>query len=309
MEKAQKIKEVKSMTTKMFSTTFGTTEFDTGAIAAGVAAGTPTVGFQENTANRYGTPKHDDVFYLDSAGNNIIGNSFMTYDFHDFRDLLANGECLSDVMVNIQRLAETPKIVSCYNVPPLRNMYETVVITNAAIDFSDGSFTALNFNRLFAFGFTGLSGENLGMGDNQMQVIYAERRTYAQDRGQEFTSPNEMGNMTGGIPGTPNVPTRWLNNWLLVDRAVSGEASLVIGPELYVYRFVEVECGERSNQQTSTALPAEPALEFVHNAMRVYVQFPALTVNIIGEKRAMTATEKAVEYTNVFLSNQNPPQP
>ena len=295
------------MPTKMFSSIFGTTEFDTGEISPGVASGTNTVGFQENSANRYGVPKHDDVFYLNALGANLIGNDFCTYDFHDFRDLLANGECLANVMVNIQRLAETPKIIDCHNIPPLKNIYETLVITNAALNFNDGAFTALTFNQLFKFGFGGLAGVNTGMGDNQMQVIYAERRTYAQDRGQEFSSPNEMGNMTDGIPGTPGVGTRWTNNWLLVDRAVSGEADLVIGPELYVYRFIEVDPAIRDNQQTSNAAPPEPALEFVHNSMRCYLQFPALTVNIIGEKRDLTATEKAIEYTNVYLSNQNSP--
>lgn len=295
------------MPTKMFSTTFGTTEFDTGEIAPGVAAGTNTVGFQENFANRYGIPKHDDVFYLDALGNNLIGSNFCTYDFHDFRDLLASGECLANVMVNVQRLAETPKIIDCHNVPPLKNIYETLVITNAAIDFSDGAFTALNFEQLYKFGFAGLSGNNSGLGDNQMQVIYAERRTYAQDRGQEFSSPNEMGNMTDGIAGTPGTPTRWTNNWLLIDRAVSGEADLVIGPELYVYRFIEVDAAIRDNQQVSNSVPPEPALEFVHNSMRLFMHFPALTVNIIGEKRDLTATEKAIEYTNVFLSNQKNP--
>ena len=291
----------------MFSSIFGTTEFDSGEVPPGTPAGTQTVGFQENSANRYGVPKHDDVFYINSVGSNLTGTSYCTYDFHDFRDLLANGQCLSNVMVNVQRLAETPKIIDCHNVPPLKNIYETLVITNAALDFSDGAFTALNFQQLFKFGYGGLSGNNSGMGDNQMQVIYAERRTYAQDRGQEFSSPNEMGNMTDGIPGTPGVPTRWINNWLLIDRTVSGEADLVIGPELYVYRFIEVESAIRDNQDVSNAVPPEPALEYVHNSMRVYVQFPALTVNIIGEKRDLTATEKAIEYTNVYLSNQKLP--
>ena len=295
------------MATKMFSSTFGTTTFDSGVVLPGTNGGTPTVSFLETAANRYGIAKHDDVFYLTSGGLNLIGASYMTYDFHDFRDLLANGECLSNVMINVQRLAETPKIVTCYNAPPLRNIFETIVVTNAALDMRDGSFTALNFGQLYKFGFSGLAGNNDGMGDNQQQVIYAERRMYGQDRGQEFSSPNEMGAMTGGTPATPGTPTRWQNNWLLLDRTVAGEADLVIGPELYVYRFIEVEAAFRDNQETSTSAPAEPALEQVHNAMRVYLHFPSLIVNIIGEKRSMTATEKAVEYTNVFLSNQNPP--
>lgn len=296
------------MTTKMFSSIFGTTLFDSGAVAPGTNSDpSANVVFDEASASRYGIPKHDDQFYVNAAGSTITNLSFMTYDFHDFRDLLTDGMCLSDIMVNVQRLAETPKILSCYNVPPLRNIHETIVITNAALDMTDGAFTALTMQQLYKFGYAGLAGTNTGQGDNQQQVIYAERRIYGQDRSQEFTSPNEMGNMTGGFPGTLGVPTRWINNWLLLDRTVSGEADLVVGPELYVYRFIEVDCASRDNQETSSAAPPEPALEQVHNEMRVYVYFPALTVNIIGQKRALTATEKAIEYTNVYLSNQNPP--
>tara|TARA_Y100001973_G_C5198998_1_gene336296 strand:- start:1484 stop:2377 length:894 start_codon:yes stop_codon:yes gene_type:complete len=297
------------MPTKMFSTTFGTTLFDSGEVLPGTAAAASTVSFFESATARYGIQKHDDEFYLDAAGNPLLGTAFVTFDFHDFRDLLTDGECLANVMVNIQRLAETPKILTCYNAPPLKNIHETIVVTNAAINFNDGSFTALSYPALGKFGFEPMAGVNQGLGDDQTQVIYAERRIYGQDRGQEYRSPNEMGNMTAGNPGTAGVPTRWTNNWLLLDRTVCGEADLVIGPELYVYRFIEVDCAIRDNQQVTTAAPPEPALEYVHNAMRVYLYFPALTVNIIGDKRSLTATEKAIEYTNVFLSNQNPPQP
>lgn len=298
------------MTTRMISSTFGTLTYDSGLIPAGAAASPAGEDVRYlSTANRYGVNTHDDKLY-DFGGVNVSAGHFFTYDQHDLRDFLEEGKCLSDAMINIQRMKETPVAVQCFNVTPLRNITEVIIVTNANIDFQDGVISASQSETFLKAGFSSqFVNRNAGKLDDQREILYCERRVYAQDRSQEFSYPASMGQMAAPPAATPpsGVNTRWTNNWVLMDRTVTGQADLVIGPNLQVIRWFFVECYERSNQQVSTTNPAEVADEFTHLDSQVVLFFPALTVNIIGEERSLTATEKAVEYTNVYLSNQNQP--
>jgi len=297
------------MPRKLFSSTFGSLSFDSGIIPAGfyTAPAPPTIAFQ-NTATRYGINSHDDAIYNDAAGApSVLAGKCLTYDFHDLRDLLQEGECLADAMIGIQRMKETPEILTCYNVAPGRNIVETIIVTNADVDCNDGRLnSALDLLEVFKAGFRPLGmNQNKGKMGSQRELLYCERRVYAQDQSQTYTSPNTMGSMkdpAGPLP--PITPTRWLNNWLMIDRTVTGEADLVIGPTLMVLRLIEVLPFERGSQDVKTA-GAPPAGEFVNNESRVFVAFTPFTLNIVGNKRELTATEKAIEYSNVFLSNQN----
>jgi hypothetical protein len=272
-------------------------------------AGSETV-FYLPTAQAYGVSSHDDALYLDAAGLPISApHAFLSYDFHDLRDLLEEGECLADAMIGIQRMKETPEIVSCYNVAPGRNIRETIIVTNADVDCNDGRLNPpMGLNQVFKAGFQGLGGlqQNTGKMGSQRELLYCERRVYAQDVSQTYTSPDTMGSMSG--PGVTVTPTRWLNNWLMIDRTITGEADLVIGPTLMVLRLVEVLCGDRDSQ-TITNTPGEEAGEFLNNDSRVYLTFTPFHLNIVGNKRKLTETEKAIEYSNVFLSNQNDVKP
>ena len=298
------------MARKLFSSTFGSIAYDSGIIPAGTAASPAPggVGYQ-STAARYGINSHDDQIYNDAAGNpEFTAGRFLTYDFHDLRDLLTEGECLADAMVGIQRMKETPEILTCYNVAPGRNIVETIIVTNADVDCNDGRLLPpLGLMQIFKAGFNPLQGlaQNKGKMGSQRELLYCERRVYAQDLSQTYTSPDQMGSMkdpTGPLP--PITPTRWLNNWLMIDRTVTGEADLVIGPTLMVLRLVEVLPFERSSQSVTT--PGAPeAGEYSNNESRVFLAFTPFTLNIVGNKRELTATEKAIEYSNVFLSNQN----
>jgi len=59
------------------------------------------------------------------------------------------------------------------------------------------------------------------------------------------------------------------------------------------------------DSQTVTTAVGQEAGEYLNNESRVYLTFPAFVLNIVGDKRSLTETEKAIEYSNVFLSNQN----
>lgn len=300
------------MSTRMLSSTFGSINYNSGVMPAGqpAAPGGQSVNYT-SVANEYGVEVHDDVLYTFSSGDQHSAGRFLAYDQHDLRDLLTEGKCLSNAMINIQRLKETPVAISCYNVAPLRNIHEVIVVTNSNLDLTDGSIDgAMQFLLRAGFG-ENFIGNNRGKLDDQREILYCERRVYGIDTSQQFFHPHSMGQMAGpgapAIPATSTVGTRWTNNFVLLDRSVTGEADLVIGPDLQVLRWFFVSCYERSNQAVSSTVPGEPAEEFTYLDSQVFVTFPAFTINIIGEERDLTATEKAVEYSNVFLSNQNPP--
>lgn len=301
------------MPTKMITSNFAGYKFDSGVIPAGNSTAPPgqmtVVKFDDALFGGRG----DDRLYIDGSGRDVSAGRWITYDQHDLRDLLTQGECLANALINVQRMKETPHVIQCYNVPPNQNIYEAVVVTNSKINWQDGELDTSNLFALFKAGFAGISSgsiapSNRNKMDSQREILYAERRVYAQDTSQQFSAPQSMGQMGGA--DTSTVPTRWLNNWILMDRTVSGEADLVIGPELNIYRFVWVASYARFGQNVSTSLPnGVPAEEFVERDSQTMIVMPPLVVNVIGEKRKMTETEKAVEYTNVFLSNQNVPSP
>jgi len=296
------------MTTRMLTSTFGSVDYDSGIIDAGnFTSPSPSCQFTSN-ANNYGVGVHDDVFYEFSAGVVHSVGRFITYDNHDLRDFLEEGKAMKNAMINIQRLKETPVPIECFNVAPLRNIVETIIVTNATLDMQTGNLGTIP-ESLFRAGFwtNFTTNPNQGKLDDQREILYCERRTYGQDRGQEFTSPNEMGEMGDPVGGSNGIPTRWLNNWLLLDRTVTGQADMVIGPGLQVIRFVQVFPFSRDNQNRNSGGTNNPAQELLNLQSRVYVTMPAFTINIIGEVMDLTATEKATEYTNVFLSNQNLP--
>jgi hypothetical protein len=165
-----------------------------------------------------------------------------------------------------------------------------------------------NWNRLFQAGFGAFTSNNTNGGklDDMREILYCERRVYMQDRSQEFSSTDSMGSMFGG-PRNGTSQTRWLSQFNLIDRTVCGQADMVIGPNLQVIRFIEIDIVDRSGQNTSTTVPPEPANEYLYQEFGVYLAMPALQVNIIGDVETLTATQKATEYTNVFLANQNLP--
>lgn len=294
----------------MISTTIGTIYFDSGAIQPTEGDSPAAEVMFAPTTGAYGSTNNDSKFYeWSEVEGNLRAGAFVVHEEHDLRDLLTEGKCFSDVMVNVQRMAETPFSYLTYNIPPMSNIYEALVVTNSPLDWNTGALgTTTKFN-LFGAGFRGLYGDvsenNQGKLDDHREIIYAERRVYAIDRSQEFSSPNEMGGMGGDSAVT--TPTRWLNNFLLLDRTVSGEQQLVIGPTLQIYRFFYIGPHNRDYQSISNTSPdITMANEYVDRESRCAIEIPAITINIIGNKRDLTATEKAVEYTNVYLSNQSP---
>lgn len=296
------------MVRKLFSSVFGSVFYDSKVVPAATVF---PVGETWDTGATIQINKRDDTFYLDATGapDNQAGLA-ITYSKHDLRDLLEEGECLSDVAIGVQRFRETPLPVQIYNMPAIGgNIEEMILITNSKIDTQetalDGTFMSMRlagFEPLNVGSVGNLAYRNANKLDDMREIIYCERRVYGQDTSQMATSPNEVGGQGGSSPTAP--PSRYCNNLLLLDRTVTGEADLIVGPDITIIRWFRIIGRDRGVTNVYTA-PGVTSNEFAFCDMRIMVEFPPLKISMMGDKRKLTETEKAIEYTNVLLSNQN----
>lgn len=311
------------MATRLLKSTFGSTRWDGGAVPVGlpIAPGIPSLQFID-TSNDGAIQApgwmecraHNDIFALDNTGATAIPNAlhYATHDYIDLRDLLENQQCLDDIVVNIQRQQELPYAAVCYNLPPVNAIYETLIISQQIIpvDAILGSNEVPQFYQLHSIGFTPTGILDTATGayeyvDTRMgALVYVETRKYVQDGGQQWYSPDTMGQMNGIAPGDPALSeTRWLSDFAMAQRTVRGNPDLIVGPGLHVVRVFSMWAGDRSAQ----AVVLDPATnavatEFQFNTMRLWTEMPAIQVNIMGNQRDMTATEQAVWYSNILLS-------
>ena len=303
------------MPTRVIKTTMGAVRFDTGIIPVGLP-GTPggnNLSFNEDLQDWMSSKEHNDTFALDNAGLPLLGNGlhFATQDYIDLRDLLETQQCLDDVIVNVQRQQELPYAALCWNVSPVNSMYETLIISQEklGIDVIFGSTNIPLLQNLHSVGFKPLSVLDTATGlyeyvaVRQNALVYVETRKYALDASQQWSSPNQMGQMNGIAPGDPTQSeTRWTSDFAMTQRTVRGNLDLIVGAGLHVVRVWSMWPADRS-AQASVNDPAtnNVATEFQFNTSRLYVEIPALQVNIIGNQRELTATEQAVWYSNILL--------
>lgn len=296
------------MVRKLFSSVFGSAVYDSGTVPP--ATDFP-VAETWSPGGSITINKRDDVFYLDATGNpdNQAGYA-ITYSKHDLRDLLEDGECLADVAIGVQRFRETPIPLQIYNMPAIGgNIEEMLLITNSKIDTQetalDGTFSSMRlagFEPLNVGSVGNLSYRNANKLDDMREIVYCERRVYGQDTSQMATSPNEVGGQGGSTATDP--PSRYCNNLILLDRTVTGEADLIVGPDITIIRLMRI-IGRDRGVTNRFSPPGATSNEYAFCDMRILVEFPPLKVSMMGDKRKLTDTEKAVEYTNVLLSNQN----
>jgi len=303
------------MTERLITTTLGSIIFDTGQLAAGVPAnpGPNSLSFNESLTGWMGTKKHNDHFALTQNQIPAIVNNlhFATSDYIDLRDLIEEGEGLDDIVVNIQRQQELPYASSCWNLPPVNAIYETLIISNQPIpvDCRIGSGDIIQLQKLHEIGFTPVPILN-GATYTYVPVrsdalVYVETRKYSIDGSQQWSSPDTMGQMNDVPPGNPaNSETRWTSDFAMTQRSVRGNPNLIVGPGLHVVRVFSMWNAERGAQGVVGSNPADtPAAEFQFNTMRLSVFFPAITVNVLGTQRKLTDTEIAVWYSNVLLES------
>ena len=319
MEKAQEgylqEKGEAIMPTRVIKTTMGAVRFDSGAIPVNspVSPGVPTLQFNDSLNTWMATKSHNDSFALDNVGAIAQpgGVHFATSDYIDLRDLIEEQKGLDDIIVNVQRQQELPYAAICYNVSPVNAMYETLIISQEQMPINAifGSNEVPQLQQLHSIGFQDLGILDTGTGlydyvaTRQNALVYVETRKYSLDASQQWSSPGQMGQMNGIPPGNPAVSeTRWTSDFAMVQRTVRGNPDLIVGPGLHVIRVWSMWAADRS-AQASVLDPATNAVatEYEFNTSRLYVEIPALQVNIIGNQRELTATEQAVWYSNILL--------
>lgn len=306
------------MPTRVIKTTMGAVRWDSNTIPPGLPAapGGPNLSFNDSLNTWMATKAHDDVFALDNAGAIATqdGIHFVSSDYIDLRDLLENQNGLDSVVVNIQRQQELPYAALCWNLSPVNAMYETLIISQQQIPLNPvlGSNEVPQLQQLHSIGFQDMGILDTATGlyeyvaTRQDALVYVETRKYSLDASQQWSSPNQMGQMNGILPGDPALSeTRWTSDFAMVQRTVRGNPDLIVGPGLHVMRVWSMWNTERTAQSATGAPPPTNAVatEFEFNTSRLYVEIPALQVNIIGQQRELTATEQAVWYSNILLGS------
>jgi len=301
------------MSDRLITTTLGTIIFDTGVIPSGVVANPApnTLQFNDSLTGWMGTKKHNDHFALTNTQTTAIVDNihFATSDYIDLRDLVEEGEGLDNIVVNIQRQQELPYASSCWNLSPINAIYETLIVSQQPIpvDCIVGSTDIIRLNKLYEIGFSpvpifdGASYSYVGVRADAL--VYVETRKYSLDGSQQWSSPDQMGQMNDLAPGDPaQSETRFTSDFAMTQRSVRGNPDLIVGPGLHVVRVFSCWNAERPAQAVVGANPADaPATEFQFNTMRLSVMFPAMTVNVLGHQRKLTDTEIAVWYSNILL--------
>jgi len=313
-EYQQEDKGEEVMPTRVIKSTMGAVRFDSGIIPVGfpTSPGGPTLQFNDSLNTWMATRAHNDRFALNNVGATEIVNGlhFATQDYIDLRDLTEDQQGLDNIVVNIQRQQELPYAASCWNVSPINALYETLIVSQQQLPLDSiiGSSDVNMLQQLHEIGFQdmgvydGATGLYEYVATRQNALVYVETRKYAIDGGQQWYSPDQMGQMNG-VGGDPTQSeTRWTSDFAMVQRTVRGNPDLIVGPGLHVIRVWSMWPADRDNQNATGGDPADsPANEFVFNTSRLYVEIPALQVSIIGNQRDLTATEQAVWYSNILL--------
>jgi hypothetical protein len=294
---------------------FGTMLFDTGIIPPGtlVNPGGSTVSHVNTQGGYLGTPSHDDQFVLyrdivtgANPPTNIFPSYpgfFATYQYVDLRELLSEKHCLDDIVINVQRMFDTPFPGGTYNMNPDQSIQETFMVVLGNMDLANRQGQPgfdLDTEQLVKAGFAPTAGGAGGDLENGLpfQVLYRENRRYFSDPSQTVTSPNQM-------PTQPPASAiydidRYTLSLAMTDRTVGGYPNLVVGPGITIIRAWQVYPVSRATQEGPVG--GVPALEFTERPSRVVMTIPALQWNISGTERPLTNSEQAKWYTNILLS-------
>jgi hypothetical protein len=298
---------------------FGTMLFDTGVIERNqlVNPGGSTVSHVESIGAYLATPSHDDEFviYRDlitganppSNINQSYPGFFATYQYVDLRELLSEKQCLDDIVINVQRMFDTPFPGGTYNMAPDQSIQETFMIVLGNMDLANRQGQPgfdLDTQQLVAAGFAPTDGNSAGFLENGLpfQILYRENRRYFGDPSQTVTSPNQMPTQAVNPPLNPGDYDidRYTLSLALTDRTVGGYPNLVVGPGITIIRAWQVYPASRATQEGPPTATAANELTF--RSSRVVLTIPALQWNISGTQRPLTNSEQAKWYTNILLT-------
>lgn len=305
---------------RMLHGQFGCVDYLSGIIEPGfttvippVAASAAFVTVPGGASQYMGVTRHDDEFYSANGYlNNVKDNKhFVTYQYVDLRDMMTNHECMDDITINVQRNYDNPFPNPIYNMAPGQGIEETFTVVLGKMDLKLLEQEVTYNLEIEALPQAGMQPARYGGGqaeflDNGLpnQILYREVRRYFSDPSQQSVSPNQMPNMAGPS-GSSTTPTRWTGSLQLSDRTVAGYPNLVVGPGITIMRSWSIYPADRTIQSASSSVPAAPAEEFLNQRSFIGIKTPALQWNITGKVRKLTATEEAVWYTNILLTQQS----
>lgn len=291
---------------------FHSYNYDSGIIAANASI-SALPGFPQVSINRiepYGSDVGNDEFVLSSVQANLSGNiAFASYQKVDLRDMFDNRECMDNIVINVQRHLENP--VPTFSANMGKNpLIEQFLIINDDIDTTDGGILRDSLQgEINRIGFDnsvvqGASTLRNTLTQSYESVLYRETRRYTPDASQIYRSITDNGSyvgLTGTIAGQQN--NSWLYRYNLESRTVGGYPNLLVGPFLTIIRAWTLYGADRTDMSLNGGGPNDTkATNYEFAEARLQLTTPMLQWNIVGNRRAMTDSEIALEYSNKLIN-------
>jgi hypothetical protein len=261
-------------------------------------ASTAEASFYTNPNNFLGVKKHDDDFVeLVGGSDNMDSTSTtcVTVEKIDLRSIWGEGMVLDDIMFNIQRAYDLPRVLNLYNYDPTADIWETLLITtDQRIGTGVGGIT--DPRNMHYGGFQDCDDEG-GLGFLN-EVLYASTRIYGADPSRKFTGDN-----FASYSDDETLAQTYLNGTLAYeDSVVRGYAKLISAPAIYVYRIVTSWYSYRS--------PASLSQIAIDNfTTQLQMVLPPIAVTVEGNMRKGSETERIKYATDTLLQQPARPAP
>ena len=286
---------------------FASYSYSSGLIDPGQPAALVGATVTPNTAagNYMGVSRFNDQLYLCNPGapdENLQGNArFMSFQYVDLRDLLENGTGIDDLIINVQRLYESPFPSFMFNPPPA-GIEETFMMVLGKMDLSTNQGIDPRLFDAAGFGSGNADVTELGLG-LPFQVLYREKRRYYADPSQTATQGAGTSPSYAGATGDPAAsPSSLVGNLTMVDRTIGGYPDLIVGPGITIIRMWNVFTANRNVQGLVLSGVDNPATNYQFLSSQTNLTIPPLQWNIIGRERKLTPTDEAVYYSNILLN-------
>jgi hypothetical protein len=261
-------------------------------------ASTISAEFYTNPNNFLGVKKHDDDFVALPGGTDNMDSTSttcVTVEKIDLRSVWSEGMVLDDLMFNIQRAYDLPRVLNLYNYDPTADIWETLLITTDQ-RIGDGVGGITDPRNMHYGGFQDCDDAG-GLGFLN-EVLYASTRIYGADPSRKFTGTN-----FASYSADENLAQTYLNGTLAYeDNVVRGYPKLISAPAVYVYRIVTSWYSYRS--------PASLSQIAIDNfTTQLEMILPPIAVSIEANLRAGTESERIKYATDTLLQQPNRPEP
>ena len=217
-----------------------------------------------------------------------VGTGFGTYEKIDLRPLFREGMVIDDVLFNIQRANDLPRILNMYNIDPSANLWESVIVTTS-------NFTEDMVKDALQTHFAGFAGidKTAGNGNSEYlsqahDVIFAQTRIYKHDQSRVYE-------------GNKYAQNRIYTDFVISDQVNRGYPELIYCPELTVLRFFYVGYANRSpSVLAQTTIDTETAY--------ANIRIPPMQLTLMGKARKGTESEIIMTSVNTLAEQPSKPE-